>query len=209
MQIRWNLSLTGEAYVSTQAWRQAKLDRCPLHPRGGCSLARHGTYVRKTWWGNAHIARWYCREAHTSFSLLPDCFAARLPGTLNDLEEAVLVAERAPDLTTAARWARHGRMIEPAGARRWLSRRLRMVKLCLTTVISLAPDVFAGCPPVVSTMRARLDTQILLMALRGQCSDQLAFLPVPLGFRLPDCPVTDRTLAFQHKVGPDPPRAMG
>ena len=28
-----------------RAWRDARLERCPNHPHGGCSLARHGTWV--------------------------------------------------------------------------------------------------------------------------------------------------------------------
>ena len=32
--------------------------------------------------------------SHTTFSLLPDCLAARLPGTLKELEEVVAVAEQ-------------------------------------------------------------------------------------------------------------------
>ena len=48
------------------------------------------------------IARWYCRESHTTFSLLPDCLAARLPGTLARLEEVVAHPERASSLMKAA-----------------------------------------------------------------------------------------------------------
>ena len=33
-----------------------------------------------------------------TFSLLPDCLAAQLPGTLQALEDAVAVAEAAPSL---------------------------------------------------------------------------------------------------------------
>ena len=35
-------------YVRAEAWRDATLERGPNHPHGGCSLARHGTYARKT-----------------------------------------------------------------------------------------------------------------------------------------------------------------
>ena len=47
-----------------------------------CSFARHGTYMRKTPRGT-RVARWYCPQSRTTFSLLPDCLAARLPGTLD------------------------------------------------------------------------------------------------------------------------------
>ena len=95
MQLRFQTGLTSEQYVSAEAWRAARLDRCPNHPHGGCSLARHGTYERRTPAGT-QIARWYCRESHTTFNLLPDCLAARLPGTLRRLEEVVVHAEQLP-----------------------------------------------------------------------------------------------------------------
>ena len=37
-------------------------------------------------------------ESHTTFSLLPDCLAARLPGELDTLEAVVAHAEQAPSL---------------------------------------------------------------------------------------------------------------
>ena len=101
MQLRFQTLHTGEQYVSAEGWREARLDRCPNHPRGGCSLARHGTYARKRPAGT-RIARWYCRESHTTFSLLPDCLAARLPGTLTELEEVVAEAEQARSLMAVA-----------------------------------------------------------------------------------------------------------
>ena len=43
LQLRYETGLTGEGYVRAEAWRDARLDRCPNHPHGECSLARHGT----------------------------------------------------------------------------------------------------------------------------------------------------------------------
>ena len=60
VQLRYETGLTGEEYVRAEAWRDARLERCPNHPHGGCSVACHGTYARKTPRG-AKIARWYCR----------------------------------------------------------------------------------------------------------------------------------------------------
>ena len=88
VQLRYPTEHTGEQYVSAEAWSAARLPRCPNHPHGGCSFARHGTYRRKTPAGTL-IARWYCPESHTTFSLLPDCLAARLPGTLDEMEAVV------------------------------------------------------------------------------------------------------------------------
>ena len=64
-------------------------------------MARHGVYERRTPAGTL-IARWYCRESHQTFSLLPDCLAARLPGTLRRLEKVVAHAEQGPSLMNAA-----------------------------------------------------------------------------------------------------------
>ena len=101
MQLRYETGHTGEGYVRAQAWRDASLERCPNHPHGECSLARHGTYTRKTPPGTK-IRRWYCRESHTTFSLLPDCLAARLPGGLDDVEAVVAHAEGAASVSAAA-----------------------------------------------------------------------------------------------------------
>ena len=101
MQLRYETGLTSEEYVKTEAWRDARLERCPNHPHGGCSVASHGTYERKTPPG-ARVPRWYCRESHTTIGLLADCLAARLPGTLDALEAVVVVAEEAGSLEEAA-----------------------------------------------------------------------------------------------------------
>jgi hypothetical protein len=44
--VRYETTLTSERYVTEQAWRAASLERCPLHPEGGCGLAGHGSYGR-------------------------------------------------------------------------------------------------------------------------------------------------------------------
>ena len=77
VQLRFETGLAGAEYVTRELWRRAILPRCPLHPRGGCSLARHGSYARKRPAGT-RIARWYCPQGHCTFSLLPDYLAARL-----------------------------------------------------------------------------------------------------------------------------------
>ena len=81
VQLRFDTGLAGAEYVTRELWRRAILPRCPLHPRGGCGLARHGSYARKRPAGT-RIARWYCPQGHRTFSLLPDHLAARFPGTL-------------------------------------------------------------------------------------------------------------------------------
>ncbi|MGH8532263.1 MAG: hypothetical protein ACREV1_05885 [Gammaproteobacteria bacterium] len=93
MQLRFKTRLTSEEYVSRQAWRDASLPHCPLHPRGGCSLARHGTYERVNPPGT-RVSRWYCPHGHRTFSLLPDCLAARFPGSLCAIEQVVAQVSR-------------------------------------------------------------------------------------------------------------------
>ena len=179
MQLRYETGLTGERYVRAQAWREARLERCPNHPHGGCSLARHGTYARKTPRGTK-IARWYCPESHTTFSLLPDCLAARLPGQLDTLEVVVAHAERAPSRSAAANALRRD-PVGLAGAIRWVQRRVLLVRHVLILVIGLLPDQLERCVAEVGAVRARLGTDRALVALRALSAAQLPMLPAPLG----------------------------
>ncbi len=127
-------TLTNEDYVATKAWRSASLEACPVHGGGCRSLVRHGTYSRYTPWGPAKIVRYYCPRARRTFSLLPDCFAAGLSGTLSDLEAAVEAAGTAPSLQAAAREVRPRPAVNPAANRHWLKRRQALVLACLTSV---------------------------------------------------------------------------
>ena len=207
VQLRYETGLTGEEYVRAEAWRDARLERCPNHPHGGCSVACHGTYARKTPRG-AKIARWYCRESHTTISLLPDCLAARLPGTLAALEDVVVAAEEASSLEEAANEARSPEdddAIELPGALRWLRRRLDLVYDTLARVIGLIPDRLAGCAATMSAVRLRLKSDSALMELRGLVAGQLQTLPAPLGFQPHGIGVRSRKPQFQQRAGPDPP----
>ncbi len=207
MQLRYETGLTGEEYVRAEAWRDARLERCPNHPHGGCSLAGHGTYARKTPRG-AKIARWYCPESHTTISLLPDCLAARLPGTLDALEAVVVVAEGAKSQEAAANELRRPAdddAIELPGAIRWVRRRVRLVHNVLVRVIGLIPDRLAGCAATMGAVRERLKSDSALMKLRDMVSAQLRTLPAPLGFQPHGIGVRGRNPAFQHSMGPDPP----
>ena len=84
-------SLTSKQYVSESGWLHASLKRCPSHPAGGCRFSRHGTYPRIEPPG-MQVARWYCRDAHRTFSLLPDCMRARLEGSLDEAEQVVVAS---------------------------------------------------------------------------------------------------------------------
>lgn len=121
VQLRFETGLTGDEYVTRELWRSAALAHCPLHPEGGCGLAGHGLYERKTPAGT-FIARWYCPRGHCTFSLLPDHLAARFPGTLAEIERVVDAADtRAASLQACADALRPDPVSLPS-ATRWLRR---------------------------------------------------------------------------------------
>ena len=203
MQLRFHTLHTGEQYVSAEGWREARLDRCPNHPHGGCSLARHGTYARKRPAGT-QIARWYCRESHTTFSLLPDCLAARLPGTLTELEEVVVEAEQAGSLMVVADRLRRD-AIELPGAMRWVRRRVRLVQHVLRLVQGLLPLQLSGCRAEITACRRRLNSDAVLVSLRSLTAPWLPVLAAPLGFRPHGIAGEDPKKRVQQNLGPDPP----
>ncbi len=207
MQLLYPIGLTGEAYVNARAWEYARLAACPNHPHGGCSLARHGTYGRKTPRG-CRVARWYCAESHMTFSLLPDCLAARLPGTLRTLESVVSEAERAPSLAAAAAVLRPG-PVGLEGATRWVRRRVERVHHVLNAVRGMLPDLLAGCPPEMGAVRARLVGTVALAVLRAELHGRLSVVPAPLGFLPHGLGRRTRRGGIQQRVGPDPPATGG
>ncbi len=150
------------------------------------------------------VARWYCRESRTTFSLLPDCLAARLPGTLADLENVVAAAERATSLAAAADTVRRD-PIELPGAMRWLQRRIRLVRRALAQARSVLPEHLAGCPATVLAFRSRLGTDAALVWLREMATPQLAALPTPLGYARHPVAPGHPVLPFQQRMGRDPP----
>lgn len=203
MQLRFHSGHTDEQYVALELWRKASLSRCPIHPKGGCGFGRHGTYLRKAPPGT-QIARWYCPPGHCTFSLLPDHLAARFPGTLTDLEAVVVAVEQAPSLEVAANTLRPDD-VSLATALRWIRRRVRLVHIALTVVLSLLPDLCLGTAPTVQSFRILLDCETALMALRDMASIHLHALPRPLGFRPSGPAGGGRKRPFQQRKGPDPP----
>jgi hypothetical protein len=202
VQLRYAYEHTGAEYVSQQGWLSASLPRCPLHPLGGCGLARHGTYARVSPPGTL-IARWYCPEGHRTFSLLPDCLAARLSGTLAEVEAVVLAFEQAPSREAACGVVRLD--IDLPGALRWSARRVQGVHSALARIRGLLPEVFAGCAPTLTAFGEHLGVADVLVALRGMAEAFLANLPKPLGFVPRRQPGGGRSSARQHCVGADPP----
>ena len=151
--------------------------------------------------------RWYCPESHTTFSLLPECLAARFPGELDEVEAVVAHAEQAPSLAAAANELRRD-AVELPGAMRWVGRRVRLVHHVLSIVIGLVPEYLVRCIAEVGAVRTRLQTDTALRALRTLTDAQLRVLPAPLGFQPHRLNTTNRLRAPQHKMGPDPPPAL-
>lgn len=205
MQLRLDCDLTGEEYVTQKAWRHASLAGCPLHPAGGCGFARHGTYPRHSPPGTL-IARWYCPRGHRTFSLLPDCLAARLPGTLAEVEAVVAHVEQDRSLEAACATLRLD--IELPGVLRWARRRVQAIHASLNTLKGLMPECFAGCEPTRGAFAERLDVAIVLPVLRHIAAAYLQWLPAPLGLSPRPWRAGKPVHADQHPVGPDPPAGL-
>jgi hypothetical protein len=202
MQLRFKTTLSCREYVTQRAWREASLERCPLHPDGGCSFARHGTYERVQPPGT-RIPRWYCPEGHRTFSLLADCFAARLPGSLSHLERVVLEVEQAGSLEAAADGLRTDDVSLP-GAIRWTRRRVQQVHAVLAMLLALIPECFCGCQPTVTALRQGLGIEWVLPWVRDMAAVDLGVLPSPVGFASPRL-TANHGGQIQHDKGPDPP----
>ena len=176
MQIRYPIDLTVEEYSEQEVWKQVKLDTCPFHPDGGCKYARHGTYPRK-FPNYCLVVRYYCPDAHQSISLLPDFFASRLPGTLDEVEHAVNIAQASDSLEEAAFTLRPEIKL-PAGLR-WLRRRLKYVNENLTILTGL---LVTKCPADLDSFRRVYKIKNVLTGLRDIASEYLASLPPIVGF---------------------------
>lgn len=176
MQIRYPINLTVEEYIEQKAWEQAELNRCPFHPGGGCGYAKHGTYPRKIP-DHCLVVRYYCPEAHQSISLLPDFFASRLPGTLDEVEHAVNIAEASSSQEEAAFTLRPE--ISLPSSLRWLRRRLKYVDEILTILTGL---LLTECSPELNSYRNTYKTKKVLTGLRAIAGEYLQSLPPIIGF---------------------------
>jgi hypothetical protein len=197
VQLRDANPLTSEAYLAQRAWRNASLDRCPRHSAGGCGFARHGTYPRQTPAG-LRITRYYCPTAHETFSLLPDCLASRFPGPLDDLERVVAHVERTRSIEAAADVLRPDIVLPSAVP--WVRRRLTLVRATLLAVVTLLPDL-CGSTARLAAVRLALDTDHMLVTLRGRAVTILPALPRPLGFAPPPHPRAGRPRAAPTRSG--------
>jgi len=201
MQIRFATDLSADEYVRRRAWQDARLGNCPLHGKGGCGFARHGTYSRQTPEGTK-IARWYCPDGHSTFSLLPDCLSSRLPGSLIDVETAIDKVENAPSQEAAVFGLRID--VGLTGVLRWIRRRLFLIRTTLTLLIKLVPAL-QGCRPSISSFKVVLGVEYVLPALRMSAGQYLYILPPPVGFGPRPQRKKGKKPPFQHKTGTDPP----
>ena len=203
MQLRFHYEHTSEDYVRTEAWRSANLGHCPLCSRGpGEGFSRHTAYDRKQPAG-AWIARYYCRPCQTTFSLLPDCIAARLSNSLDEIENVVVAVEKASSFEDAAFDLRPD--LKESGRRRWVRRRVNRVWLMLGIVATLGVLTATHRKFTVTALRNELGTDRALVALRPLASEHIAYLPTPVGFRRHHESAWKKPKRLQHKVGPDPP----
>jgi len=148
------------------------------------------------------VARWYCPQAHATYSLLPDCLSARLQGSLDQAEQAVVAAE-SMGVESAAQALRVEEVDLP-GALRWLRRRRSGVRAAVLALITAMPTRL-GTVPEVRVVRAVLGTDRALVSLREIGADHLQVLPPPLGFCPPLGRRPESETPLQHETGPDPP----
>jgi len=205
MQLRFATDLSADEYVRQKAWKDARLDYCPLHPKGGCGFARHGTYRRK-FPNGTKIARWYCARGHTTFGLIPDCLSSRLSGSLIEVETVVAEVENSPSQEAAAAKLRPD--IGFVGVLRWIRRRIFLVRYTLIMLIELFPALLTDCRPTLSSFRSVLSVEHVLPELRVHAAAYLHILPPPIGFGPRLEPEKFKKNHFQHKTGTDPPPKM-
>lgn len=153
------------------------------------------------------VARWYCPTGKTSFSLLPDCLASRLAGSLDAVEEVVATVEAkvaaGSSIETAAGEMRPD--IDLPGAVRWVRRRLGPVRMVLLAIMTLKPGQL-GAEPRLGSVRTVLGTEQVLMRLRELGAAHLGSLAPPIGFGPRRRQRCRRRRRAQQEAGPDPPR---
>ena len=142
------------------------------------------------------MARWYCPEAHATISLLPDFFASRMPGTLDEIEQTVARAEELESVERTAEAVRPAdapKAVTLPTAVRWVRLRVRLVTMMLVAALGLFPERFAPGLPTVGYVRQKLGTTRALVALRRLAEGHLHALRRPLGLVPPSagCKVRD------------------
>lgn len=149
------------------------------------------------------VARWYCRRSQTTFSLLPDCLASQLRGSLDTIEAALVTAQEV-GVAAAEQRLRLDEEVGLAATQRWLAHRRKGVGAVLRTLVTAYPDRL-GAVTDIRQLRLVLGTDRALVALRHLAVGHLQVLAPPLGL----CPRrqcrTRCARQFQHETGSDPP----
>ena len=203
--MRLATNLTDEEYVSQRAWNAVSAPPCPWCKPGTCELAPHGFYARVKPEG-ALIRRFICRTVGRTVSLLPDCFAAWIKGSLEEQEAPVRVAETAGTQAEAVEQVRPPGECTLASAQRWLRRRVQWVWMLLVAVKALYPERFTGVDPTLAGFGPQLGRETVLRTLREVAEAHLGALPAPVGFRRVSVAVrTGARAARKQACGLSPP----
>lgn len=208
MQLRFGSKLTLEQYISQEAWLSASLSSCPLHG-DGCRPMRKGYYWRKYPVPLA-VARFYCAEAHSTFSLLPDFLSSRYRGTLAEFEEVCALAE-SNDCVAVANAVRPLEVavnITAESARRWVSRRVVLFAVTLRVLMGALVVQREGVRSATE-LREGLACPHALVTLRGITTKNLAAMPPPLGFGPWPFKRWDQRTAAPHTMGAESPAPSG
>jgi hypothetical protein len=185
MQILDRNALTAKAYVAERQWERIILCGCPFHPEGGCGVERLGSYPRVRPAG-VRVARFWCPRERASVSVLPAFLAARLMGTLEEVEAAADAVGAAGSVARAADVVHPPDAPAPLGydaAIASVRRRVRAVRAVLLAAITLLPVRFAGLVPTLSAFRERLGVSRVLVTLRTLAEPIVSAFPAPLGVR--------------------------
>jgi hypothetical protein len=153
------------------------------------------------------VARWYCRREHRTVSLLPDFAASRLPGTLAEVEDAVVAFEHERAQGATVEQAAHAVRpdIEATSAVRWVGRRRRWVLGALVLLVGLHPEAMQGRALTVDNARRSLNTPCVLVRMREIAAENLQVAARPLGFFAMLSGGELNAHQMQHDAGADPP----
>ena len=121
-----------------------------------------------------------------SVSVLPAFLAARLVGSLDDVEAVVDAVVATGSVAQAAEAVHPADAPEPLSYEAAIAsvrRRVRAVRAVLLAAITLLPAHFGGLLPTLAAFRERLGATRVLVTLRMLAEPIIAALPVPLGVR--------------------------
>jgi len=136
-----------------------------------------------------------------------------MPGTLDEIEQAVVIAESSSSIPEAADQVRppatwnnkSGTEVSLEATSRWLRRRINMVKVTAIAVIGIYIVRFLGMEPTMTGLREKLKCDYALMTLRQIAEAHLYSLPPPVGFGPRVIPRKTRQKPTQHNLCPDHP----